>query len=253
MNRTNTTTGDTGLPTAMAPLDESACPKRRQPSLSSVNNNRKKTRSGKDYTSATTQDKEQQSEERHEHSGASLPDSKAPDSIVNNNNNSDDESEDGEGSNLDNSVGSSANDTSGQPHDLDDGDDDDGDDDDDDNAQEADVPFTEVATTNSTTPVSSVTTVPIPTEDLQTALSRVMKKHIFPKVKFIGKGDEGYARLQFNTTKNSLCSLILHHCKMPATDEGKSWWKLVRPQIRGLLSGVQNNALKAMSVAFTSE
>ena len=239
-------------------------PKRRQPLLSSVNNNRKKTRSGKDYTSATTQDKERQSEQRHEHSGASLPDSEAPDSIVNNNNNnnndddnnSGDESEDGEGLNLDYSVGSSANDTSGQPHNVDDGDGDGGDDDDDDdddNAQEADVPFTEVATTNSTTPVLSITTVPIPTEDLQTALSRVMKKHIFPKVKFIGKGDEGYARLQFNTTKNSLCSLILHHCKMPATDEGKSWWKLVRPQIRGLLSGIRNNALKAMSVAFTSE
>lgn len=115
------------------------------------------------------------------------------------------------------------------------------------------TPFTVVESPKVSTPISSITSTKSPTDDYDSPLPRVMRQIIFPKVKFIGEGDEAYARLRFDTSENSMCSLILEHCNMPVTDEGQVWWKSVRPQIRGLLSGIRNNALKAMSLAFTSK
>ena len=115
------------------------------------------------------------------------------------------------------------------------------------------TPFTVVEPPEVSTPISSITSSKSTTDNYESPLPRVMRQIIFPKVKFIGEGDEAYARLQFDTSENSMCSLILEHCNMPVTDEGQVWWKSVRPQIRGLLSGIRNNALKAMSLAFTSK
>ena len=225
-------------PTTMAPSKAHTISKRTTTSMSTTGVTAKRTRSGKTFTTLVKRRKTKPVTAPQQQLGLVL----SADEVLHNANESEDERE--EGSESDSSDGEASSDA------LEHVDRNEGNEDVDDDAS---APCPVVAPPNVTTPVSSITSSKSTTDDYESPLPRVIRQVIFPKVKFIGEGDEGQARLQFNTAGNSMCALILEHCGMAATDAGEAWWKSVRPQIRGLLSGIRNNALKSMSSAYGSK